>query len=314
MSTSPVGPSPAGPATVGAAPVGPAPSAAERTAQRAAIRRRSPRRIATVIGKVVGIVVVLVFSLFPFYWMLSTAVDPNPLGRGASWLPTGFTLKNFHFVLVNAGFLDYVKNSAIVALGTVLISGAIALLAAVAVARFRFRLRTQVLILVLLVQMVPLEALVIPLFLQARNLHLLNSMLGLIIVYLAFSLPFAIWNLRGFVAAVPKELEEAAYVDGANWLRMFRSILFPLVAPGLVATSVFSFITAWNEFIFALTFMQDSSKYTVGVGLRSFFTQNTANWGAVMAASTIIALPVVIFFVLVQRNLASGLTQGAVKG
>ncbi|MCL6422364.1 carbohydrate ABC transporter permease [Brachybacterium sp. JHP9] len=264
--------------------------------------------------KALGVVALLVGSLFPFYWMLSTAVDSSPLSRGARLLPSGFTLEHFRYVLVDAGFLDYVKNSAVIAVATVLISAAVALLAAVAVARFRFRLRTQVLILVLLVQMVPLEALVIPLFLQARTLHMLNSVWGLVVVYLAFSLPFAIWNLRGFVAAVPRELEEAAYVDGASWFRIFRSILLPLVAPGLVATSVFSFITAWNEFIFALTFMQESSKYTVGVGLRTFFTQNTANWGAVMAASTIIALPVVIFFVLVQRNLASGLTQGAVKG
>lgn len=274
----------------------------------------SPRSRRSRILKAIGVIALLIATLFPFYWMLSTAVDPRPLARGASLLPTGFTLEHFRTVLVDAHFLRYVKVSVIVAVSTVLISSAIALLAAVAVARFRFRLRTAVLILVLLVQMVPLEALVIPLFLQARSLHMLNSLLGLVIVYLAFSLPFAIWNLRGFVAAVPRELEEAAYMDGATWWRMFRSVLFPLVAPGLVATSVFSFITAWNEFIFALTFMQDSSKYTVGVGLRTFFTQNTANWGAVMAASTVIAVPVVIFFVLVQRNLASGLTAGAVKG
>lgn len=277
-------------------------------------RPRSARRRRGRLTRAVGVVVLLVAALFPFLWMLTTAIDPNPLSRGASLLPSGFTLDHFRTVLVDAGFLRYVRISVIVAVSTVLISGAIALLAAVAVARFRFRLRTAVLILVLLVQMVPLEALVIPLFLQARSLHMLNSLLGLIIVYLAFSLPFAIWNLRGFVAAVPRELEEAAYVDGASWFRMFRSVLLPLVAPGLVATSVFSFITAWNEFIFALTFMQDSGKYTVGVGLRTFFTQNTADWGAIMAASTVIALPVVVFFVLVQRNLAAGVTAGAVKG
>lgn len=275
---------------------------------------RSRRRDRGRVLRGIGVVVLLTLTLFPFYWMLSTAIDPNPLSRGASLLPSGFTLEHFRTVLVAGHFLDYLKVSVIVAVATVVISAAIALLAAVAVARFRFRLRTAVLILVLLVQMVPLEALVIPLFLQARTLHMLNSLIGLVIVYLAFSLPFAIWNLRGFVAAVPKELEEAAYVDGASWWRMFRSILLPLVAPGLVATGVFSFITAWNEFIFALTFMQDSSNYTVGVGLRTFFTQNTADWGAVMAASTVIALPVVVFFVLVQRNLAAGMTAGAVKG
>lgn len=278
-----------------------------------AANKKNPLRPAN-IAKALGIVVLLVYALFPFYWMLTTAVDTHANSRGAGILPTGFTLDHFKTVLVDARFFDYIKVSLIVAAGTVLLSGAIALFAAIGVARYRFRMRTVVLILVLMVQMVPLEALVIPLFLQARTLGMLNSLLGLVIVYLAFSLPFAIWNLKGFVAAVPKELEEAAYIDGAGWFRMFFSILLPLVAPGLVATSVFAFITAWNEFIFALTFMTDSSKYTVGVGLRTFFTQNTADWGPIMAASTIIALPVVVFFVLVQRQLSSGLTAGAVKG
>ncbi len=266
------------------------------------------------IAKALGIALLLLYALFPFYWMLTTAVDTHANSRGAGILPSGFTLDHFKTVLIDANFFEYIKVSLIVAAGTVLLSGAIALFAAIGVARYRFRLRTVVLVLVLMVQMVPLEALVIPLFLQARTLNMLNSLLGLVIVYLAFSLPFGIWNLKGFVAAVPKELEEAAYIDGAGWFRMFFSILLPLVAPGLVATSVFAFITAWNEFIFALTFMTDSSKYTVGVGLRTFFTQNTADWGPIMAASTIIALPVVIFFVLVQRQLSSGLTAGAVKG
>lgn len=286
-----------------AAPITPAPSATS-TRQR---RRFSPL-------KIVGVILLLAYALFPFYWMLSTAVDTSANSRGAGLLPSGFTLEHFHTVLFDAAFLEYVKVSVVVALGTVALSAAIALLAAIGVARYRFRMRTLVLVLVLMVQMVPLEALVIPLFLQARSLGMLNSLLGLVIVYLAFSLPFAIWNLRGFVKAVPMELEEAAYVDGAGWFRMFFSILLPLVGPGLVATSVFSFITAWNEFIFALTFMTDSSKYTVGVGLRTFFTQNTADWGPIMAASTIIALPVVVFFVIVQRQLVTGLTAGAVKG
>lgn len=275
------------------------------------MNRRTP---ATTAARAIGVVVLLALTLFPFYWMLSTAVDTSPLSRGASLLPSGLTLEHFEHVLVDAGFLRYVRVSLVVALGTVVLSGAVALLAAVAVARFRFRLRTQVLVMVLMVQMVPLEALVIPLFLQARTLGMLNSLLGLTIVYLGFSLAFAIWNLRGFVAAVPRELEEAAYVDGASWWRMFRSILLPLVAPGLVATSVFSFITAWNEFIFALTFLQQSAKYTVPIGLQKFFGENTTDWGAVMAASTLITLPVIVFFVLVQRNLSSGLTAGSVKG
>ncbi len=193
-------------------------------------------------------------------------------------------------------------------------SGLVTLLAAVAVARFKFRFSTSVVLLILIVQMVPLEALVIPLFLQIRHFHAFNNLLALSVVYLAFSLPFGIWMMRGFVAAVPKEIEEAAYVDGASWWRMFFSVLLPLVAPGLVATSVFSFITAWNEFIFALTFMSDDKSYTVTVGLQKFFGQNTADWGPIMAASTLISVPVVVFFTLAQRRIATGLTSGAVKG
>lgn len=276
--------------------------------------RRSWRRPVRYVLQGLGVVACVAFFLLPAYWMMSTAVDPGAAYRGDELVPSGFTLDHFRTVLGRGGFGRYLMNSAFVALVTVLISGLVALLAAVAVARFRFRARTSILVLILIAQMVPLEALVIPLFLQARNLQMLNSLLGLAIVYLAFSLPFAVWMLRGFVAAVPVEVEEAAYVDGATWNKMFWHVLFPLVAPGLVATSVFSFITAWNEFIFALTFLQDDSKYTVAIGLQKFFGQNTADWGPIMAASTLITLPVIVFFILVQRRLVSGLSAGAVKG
>jgi N,N'-diacetylchitobiose transport system permease protein len=263
-----------------------------------------------------GVVTVLVFTLFPAFLMLSMSVDTHASAGKRSLLPTNFTLDHFAFVLDEGGFATYLRNSFVVAMGTVLVSGLLALLAAVAVSRFRFRLRTSVLVMVLVVQMVPLEALVIPLFIQARNLQLLNSLLGLVVVYVAFSLPIAIWMLRGFVAAVPKEVEEAAYVDGASWTRMFWSILMPLVAPGLVAVSVFSFIIAWNEFVFALTFNTEGNPdlYTASIGLRRFFGEYSNNWGAIMAGSTLITLPVMVFFVIVQRRLSTGLVAGAVKG
>jgi len=268
------------------------------------------------VGVPLATALVLVFTLFPVYWMVSTAFDPQAASGARSLLPGGFGLSNFRVVLTEGGFGTFLRNSVVVALATVLASGLLSLFAAIAVARFRFRLRSSVLVMILVVQMVPMEALVIPLFIQVRTLGMLNSLLGLVVVYVGFSLSFAIWNLRGFVAAVPVELEEAAYLDGASWWRMFRSVLLPLVAPGLVATSVFSFITAWNEFIFALTFMimQDDSKYTVAVGLRRFFGQYGTDWGYVMAASTLITIPVMVFFVIVQRRLTSGLVSGAVKG
>lgn len=264
-------------------------------------------------GLALAVAALLAFSLFPVYWMVSSAFDPGAGTRGASVLPSGFTLDHFRYVLDTGDFTTFLANSALVGAGTVLLSGLLSLFAAVAVARFRFRMRTKVLVMILIVQMVPLEALVIPLFLQMSDLSMLNSLLGLTVVYLAFSLPFGIWTLRGFVAAVPQEIEEAAYLDGCGWWRMFRSVLLPLVAPGLVATSIFAFIVAWNEFIFAFTFMQDDSKYTAAVGLHRFFGQYSTDWGAVMAGSTLITVPVLIFFVVVQRRLAGGLAAGAIK-
>lgn len=278
------------------------------------MRGQARRHWGRSVGNAVGVIVLLVFTLFPAYWMVSTAFDKQPTRRGANLLPVEFTTDNFTAVFDKGGFGHYLLNSALVAIVTVLLSSLLALLAAVAVARFRFRFRTAVLIMILIVQMVPMEALVIPLFIQAKSLHLLNSLLGLSIIYLAFSLPFAVWMLRGFVAAVPKEVEEAAFMDGANWFQMFFHILVPLVMPGVVATSIFSFITAWNEFIFALTFLQDDALFTVAIGLRKFFGEYSSDWGPIMAASTLITLPVVAFFLLVQRNLVSGLAAGAVKG
>ncbi|MEU4388700.1 carbohydrate ABC transporter permease [Promicromonospora sp. NPDC023805] len=272
--------------------------------------RRSPLRQ---LGKGVLVALLLVFTLFPVYWMLNSSLDARA-GHTSSFWPAEPTLDHYVFVLTEGGFGTFLRNSLLVALGTVLVSSVLALLASVAVARFRFKMRTQILMLVLIVQMVPLEALVIPLFVQVRDLRLLETLIGLVVVYVALALPFGIWMLRGFVAAVPIELEEAAYLDGASWGRMFWSVLLPLVAPGLVATSIFSFITAWNEFIFAMTMLGGATEnYTVAIGLRSFFGVHSNDWGAIMAASTIITVPVMIFFILVQRRLASGLTAGAVK-
>lgn len=272
------------------------------------------RHLVGSLWKAVAVFILVVYSIFPAYWMVSTALDPRPGVRGANLLPSGITFDHFYRVLVESDFSRYLWNSVVVSVCTVAISALVALFAAVAVARFDFPLRKSMLMMILVVQMIPLEALVIPLFLQAKTLGMLNSYVGLVLVYLAFSLPFAVWTLRGFVAAVPKELEEAAYIDGATWNQMFRKILFPLVAPGLVSTSIFAFITAWNEFIFALTFMSDGQKYTVAIGLRTFFGQNTNDWGAIMAASSVITLPVLVFFLIIQMKLSSGLMMGATKG
>jgi ABC-type glycerol-3-phosphate transport system permease component len=263
---------------------------------------------------------VFLVSAFPVFWMISTAFKPNGeiFSSTPHPLPEHPTLGHFRF-MVNGGvagvsFWDYFVNSAVVAIATVAISGLLALLAATAVARFRFRFRTTFLIMLLVVQMIPCEALVIPLFIDLKRMDMLNSLVGLIAVYVGFALPFGIWMLRGFVAAVPKELEEAAALDGAGPLRIFFRVLLPLVAPGLVATSVFSFITAWNEFVFAFTFLKDQDKATLPIMLQFFFGRSGNDWGPIMAASTLLTLPVVAFFLLVQRRMVSGLVAGAVKG
>jgi N,N'-diacetylchitobiose transport system permease protein len=209
----------------------------------------------------------------------------------------------------------FLRNSLLVTVVSVVLSSFIALLASVAVARFRFRFRATYLVLLLIVQMLPQQALVIALFLDFRRVNLLDSLVGLILTYTAFSLPVTIWMLRNFVATVPRELEEAAAIDGAGPVRRFFRILLPLVAPGLVATSVFSFIFAWNELVIALSFLgTDTTKYTLPLYVTYFFGKGTADWGAIMAASTMFTIPVMVFFLILQRRLRSGLVAGALKG
>ncbi len=266
-------------------------------------------------------IAVAVVTLFPIFWMVSTAykpsteiysLTPHPLPSHPTWV-------NFANVLngsvIGMPYWTFLRNSMVVTLSSVAVSSLIALLAAVSVARFRFRFRTTYLIMLLIVQMLPQQALVIALFLDFRPANLLDSLTGLVLVYIAFSLPVTIWMLRNFVAAVPRELEEAAAIDGAGPMRVFWRVLLPLVAPGLVTTSVFAFIFAWNEFVFATTFLgTDQGKYTLPVYVTYFFGKGSADWGAIMAASVLFTLPVVIFFLIVQRRLRTGLLAGAVKG
>jgi len=266
-------------------------------------------------------VAVAVVTLFPIFWMLSTAFKPATeiYSLTPRPLPSHPTWANFADVLngsvIGMPYWTFLRNSLVVTLSSVLVSSVIALLAAVAVARFRFRFRSTYLIMLLIVQMLPQQALVIALFLDFRAVNLLDSLLGLTLLYIAFSLPVTIWMLRNFVATVPRELEQAAAIDGAGPLNVFFRVLLPLVAPGLVTTSVFAFIFAWNEFIFALTFLgTDTSKYTLPIYVTYFFGKGTVDWGAIMAASTLFTLPVLIFFLIVQRRLRTGLLAGAVKG
>jgi ABC-type glycerol-3-phosphate transport system permease component len=285
------------------------------------ISPKAARKTKNTILNGTGLLVALL-TLFPIFWMISTAFKPSQeiYSLTPHLLPAHPTLGNFSQVMSGqasgiGSFWLFFRNSIAVTITTVILASLISLLASVAVARFRFRFRASYLIMLLIVQMIPGQALVIALFLDFDRLGLLQSLSGLVLVYSAQALPVSIWMLRNFVATVPRELEEAAAVDGAGPVRIFWRILFPLVAPGLVATSIFSFITAYNEFIVALTFLgQAHSDYTLPIYVTYFFNRGGAEWGPIMAASTLYTIPVVAFFLLVQRRLAAGLVAGAVKG
>ncbi|MFD9733626.1 carbohydrate ABC transporter permease [Umezawaea sp. NPDC059074] len=279
------------------------------------------KRPGRLIAELVTVVIAAVIA-FPLYWMVLTALKPADEVISANPRPWTLapTLDNFTRALTVQSFGRYFLNSLVVALVVVVLSLLMSFLAATALTRFRFRGRTTMLIMLLVVQMVPVEALTVPLFFMMRSVgdtlpaFGLNHLGSLVLVHLAFSMPFAIWMLRGFVAAVPVELEEAATLDGASRFRFLWQVLFPLVAPGLVATSVLAFIHAWNDFLFAKTFIISAAEnQTLPLALQAFIKPDQNDWGAIMAGSTLMTIPVLVFFVLVQRRLVSGLA-GAVKG
>ncbi|MDQ0907718.1 N,N'-diacetylchitobiose transport system permease protein [Streptomyces canus] len=258
---------------------------------------------------------VFVTAGFPVYWMLNTAfkpakdaIDPDP-----SLLPTGLTLGNFSRALDIADFWGPVGRSLIVSLSVVAIGVVVGTLAALAISRFAFRGRKIVIVGILAVQMVPLVAMIIPVFLLLNDLDQYDKLSGLIVTYLTFILPFTVWTLRGFIVNIPKELEEAAMVDGCSPTGAFLRVVFPLLAPGMVATSVYAFVQAWNEYLYALMLLSQKNQ-TATVWLGNFTTKHGTEYAPMMAGSTMMAVPIVVLFLLVQRKMAAGLTAGAVKG
>jgi N,N'-diacetylchitobiose transport system permease protein len=295
--------------TVPAAPVPVAPVVRRR-------RRYRPRKVAGRIG--VNVLALLVFAVmvFPVYWMVTTAFKPagDILTFTPKLLPTSTTLENFSDVIHRPYFWDVAKNSLIVVLAVTGLSLTLSFLAALALSKFRFRGQAAFIILIVAVQMVPLNALIIPLYILLSRAGQVDKLTGVIVTYLTFVLPFCIWMLRGFILGVPRELEEAAMVDGSTRFGAFFRILLPLVAPGLVATSIFAFIQVWNEFIIAYILLSSPEKQTLTVWLAQFTSLRGTAWGPLMAGATLTAIPVVVFFVAVHRRIAFGLTAGAVRG
>ena len=273
------------------------------------------RRMHKLGWNVLGMLV-LVVMVFPVYWMVATAFKPGQqiLSYTPQWFPTSPTLSNFRDAVDQPFFWHAVKNSLIIVTSVVGLSVVLAFLASLALAKFHFYGRKAFIVLILGVQMVPLAALIIPLYILMSRFGQVDKLTGVIAMYLTFVLPFTVWTMRGFLLGIPKELEEAAMVDGATRFGAFVRVLLPLVGPGLVATSIFAFIQAWNEFIIAYVFLHTPEKQTLMVWLASFTTLRGTEWGPLMAGATLCALPVVVFFLLVQRRIAFGLTAGAVRG
>jgi multiple sugar transport system permease protein len=259
----------------------------------------------------------MIFLAFPLIFLIVTAFktqrevaapDPGLLPEGLQW-------SNFGDAIRKMRLWTSARNSLMVALATVVLVILLATPAAYALARFRTRLRGVATGWILLSQVFPFILIVIPLFIVLRNLHLIDTLWGLVLVYTVWSLPFALWMLQGYIAGIPNELEEAASMDGASRLRILRSILLPLLAPGLVATSLFTFISAWNEFFFALVLIQDPAKKTLPLTLANFVGQEGQVQLPQLAAGSLLAtIPSLLFFAIIQRRLTSGLLSGAVKG
>ncbi len=276
---------------------------------------RGRSRVGKLLANGLALLAIFFFA-FPVYWMLSTAFKPSgdiqlPTPK---WFPSPFTVQHFIDGMNKHHFWDNARSSVIVTCSVVILAMVVAFFAAAALARFRFRGRRAYLVLLLVVQMIPFEAMLIPIFIELNRLGLVYQLTGLILAYLAFVLPFTIWTLRGFVQAVPADLEEAALCDGCTRTQAFMKILFPLIAPGLVATGIFAFMQAWNEYIFANVLLTNDNA-TLPVWLVSFVSAGgQIDWGGIMAGSTLFALPVVALFMLVQGRITTGLTAGAVKG
>ncbi|QMU79210.1 carbohydrate ABC transporter permease [Streptacidiphilus sp. PB12-B1b] len=263
----------------------------------------------------IALVLAVVF-IFPVYWMIVTAFTPakDLFSKTPVFFPTDLTFAHFRTVTKVNDFSNFWVNSLTATLGAVLISLVIALMASVAIARMRFRGRKAFILVVMVAQMAPWAVLQISVYMIVRNNNMLDQILPLMLFYMVMILPFTVWTLRNFVGAIPKELEESALIDGCNRVQAFWRIIFPLLAPGLMATSLFGFITAWGEFPLVLVLETDSPHYTLALWITSFQTQFGDDWGATMAAATLFAVPVLVLFIIMQRRAVGGLTAGAVKG
>lgn len=262
-----------------------------------------------------GAILLAVITFGPLYWMINTALKPADeiFSSPPVWFPDNPTLSNFTDTL-DPIFLQYLGNSLLVATGTTVVCVLLALLASYAVSRPSGKSGKSVIVVVLVSQLLPPAVLLVPLYKTADTLGLLNSFPGLILAYLTFTLPVAIWLLHGFITSIPAELEESAQVDGLSSIRAYFKVIVPLARPGIAATAAYIFFTVWQDFMFALVFLTDQDMRTLPLGVLGYIGAYTVNWGQLMAASTLLLVPILVIFAFVQKQFIAGLTAGAVKG
>ena len=276
-------------------------------------RKSSPLAVT---GKYLALAFYVSFALFPLYWLAKIAVTPDKLifTEGTAMVPSQFTFDNFRVVLVQTDFLAYFSNSLIVSLGTAAITTCVAAAAGYAFSRFDFRGKRLVIAIMLITQMFPLLMIIAPIYKIVAALGLLNSLTSLIVVYTAFNIPFATFLMQSFFDGIPKDLEDAALIDGCTRFQALRKVILPLTLPGLGATLGFIFTAAWSELLFALMLINSNDAMTFPVGLLTFVSKFSVDWGQMMAAGVLALVPSCLFFVFIQRYLVQGLTTGAVKG
>lgn len=261
------------------------------------------------------VALLLIFVLFPFAWMVSIALKtPEEQFRvPPTLLPSHFTLQNFLTLSQHPVFIHFFLNSILIASTTTLLVVFVTIFCAYSFSRLKFPGRTSLLSIIILTQLFPLAAIIVPIYIIMSRVGLINTHFSLIIAYLSFTVPISVWLLRGFIQGIPPELEEAAMVDGCGRLQAFIKIILPLSRPGIAATAAYIFFVSWQEFMFALTFITDEHKRTLTVGILDFVGQYTTDWGSLMAASVCICLPVFVLFLILQKQLITGLTRGALK-
>ncbi|WP_033212037.1 carbohydrate ABC transporter permease [Kitasatospora phosalacinea] len=255
---------------------------------------------------------------FPIYWMIITTFKTNKdlIAQDPTFWPSTFSLDSYRTIFDDADFLPALRSTLFLTVGAVVLGVAVGFLAAVAVARFNFRGRSFFIVTMLVVQMVPLIAILIPLFVVMNNANMTGNLFGVILAYLVFTVPYVIWTLRSFIVNIPPELDEAAMVDGCTQWGAFFRVILPLTLPGLVTTAVYSWIQAWNEFIVASVLLNSGHTKTSMVWLTAYSSSPTraADYGSQMAGGLLVSLPVIILFVFFQKKVSAGLTAGAVKG